>query len=119
MYLGSSGALGTLIRFTARDNVLAAGIGGDAFGPGNSAIAHYAPGGAFFANVLINSGNGSGYPAGNFFPSSMTAVGFTNAAGGDYTLTSSSTFKRAGTDGLDPGADLAAVLAATRNVIVP
>ncbi len=51
----------------------------------------------------------SDYPAGNFFPTSATAVDFVNyngGNGGDYHLQSTSPYKNAGTDGLDLGADI-------------
>lgn len=55
------------------------------------------------------------YPAGNFFPVSMSTVDFVNYAhgnGGNYRLSNSSQYKNAGTDGKDLGADIVAVEAA-------
>lgn len=57
----------------------------------------------------------SEYPAGNFFPPSMTSVDFVNYAngnGGDYRLAGSSRYKNLGTDGKDIGADIDAIDAA-------
>jgi hypothetical protein len=93
---------------------------GDAIGVGINALAAYAPGGQAYANVMIQNGNGfAGYPANNFYPSTNGNVGFTSAASGDFSLTASSLYHAAGTDGLDPGANMAALNAATANVIVP
>jgi hypothetical protein len=51
----------------------------------------------------------SAWPAGNYFPATPAAVGFTNynnGNGGNYQLLSSSPYKNAGTDGKDLGADI-------------
>jgi hypothetical protein len=58
----------------------------------------------------------SSWPLGNYYPSSMTAVGFTsynNGNGGNYQLTSSSPYINKGTDGKNIGADIAAINQAT------
>lgn len=55
-------------------------------------------------------------PPGNLFPKSIAAVGF---ASDGMTLSPSSPFKGRGTDGKDIGADVAAVKAATANVVQP
>ena len=60
----------------------------------------------------------SKWPAGQFFPANVTAVGFVNFSngnGGDYHLTAASPYKNAGTDGKDLGADINLILAATAN----
>ena len=61
----------------------------------------------------------SAWPAHNFFPATVAAVQFVNyknSNGGDYTLRSTSPYKRAGSDGKDLGADVAAVNAAIAGV---
>jgi hypothetical protein len=71
----------------------------------------------FNGNVFIGGTNT--WPAGNYFPSSPTAVGFTSLNGlngGDYTLLPASSYKNKATDGKDPGADVAAVNTATAGV---
>lgn len=82
------------------------------------------PGGYTFAgNILVSGSWGTSYPpskwpAGQFFPTSATAIDFVNfngGVGGDYTLALSSPYKNAGTDGKDPGADVAAINAAIAN----
>ena len=54
-----------------------------------------------------------------FFPKDWKAVGFVDyrdGAGGDYHLSPSSRYRKAGLDGKDVGADIDAVLAATKGV---
>ena len=56
---------------------------------------------------------------GQFFPKDWKAVGFVdfrNGDGGDYHLSPSSHYRKAGSDGKDIGADIDAVLAATKGV---
>ncbi|PYP98841.1 MAG: hypothetical protein DMD38_00120, partial [Gemmatimonadetes bacterium] len=75
----------------------------------------YMPGYVFAGNAVIG-GAAASYPIGNFFPATLDAVGFVNAAGGDYRLAASSPYKGQATDGTDPGADITAVLTATSGV---
>src|SRR2546427_11300855 len=53
------------------------------------------------------------WPAGNFFPASLDAVGFVNRTGGGYHLSATSPYRNAGTDGKDLGADIDAPNEAT------
>lgn len=91
------------------------GFGGTGTGPGTSTLAtHYiAP--VFTSNGLIASPcpDYCHYPAGNFFPVSVSAVGFVNQPGGNYALLPTSPYKNAGTDGKDLGADIDALTLAT------
>jgi hypothetical protein len=48
--------------------------------------------------VLIGASPGL-YPAGNFFPANLAGVGFTNPAGPDYRLLSSSGYANAAVGG--------------------
>jgi Putative Ig domain len=70
---------------------------------------------SFTGDALIGSPSTyppSAWPSGNFFPANTNAVAFMNyngGNGGDYQLQSSSPYKGAGTDGLDLGADIAAL----------
>lgn len=95
------------------------GVNGDGGYAGTAALDHYFPGWAFQENVLAGtpSGNQSLYPATTLFPSSMSDVGFVNYSAGDYHLTLSSSYKNAGTDGKDIGADIDALQAAAACVI--
>ena len=70
------------------------------------------------ANVLILA-SAVGYPLGNFFPSTLSGVGFTNAASLDFHLSASSLYKGKATDGRDPGANVDGVNAASAGVVVP
>ncbi|HZV71868.1 MAG TPA: T9SS type A sorting domain-containing protein [Saprospiraceae bacterium] len=62
-------------------------------------------------NVDIG-GSATNYPAGNFFPPNIVAVGFVDYAGGDYRLSSTSPYKNAGNDGKDLGADIDSIITA-------
>ncbi len=84
------------------------GIMGSGFGVGNTTLNYYFPLSAFSKNVLV-AGPSSVYPAGNFFPASMSEIGFVDYAGGNYRLVSSSPYKNGGTDGRDIGADIDAI----------
>jgi hypothetical protein len=73
-------------------------------GEGTAALNAHFTNWIFTKNVIVNA-RAAAYPAGNFFPTSNTAV-FTNYSGGDYTLAVGSPYKAAGTDGADIGANL-------------
>jgi len=109
-------------RLTFRDNIVGGGQYG-VKGPGlgtAAALSAFMPTGGFWANVLtLAPGNTSGYPAGTYFPSSVSAVGFVSPSSLDYHLTSSSAYRNKGTDLLHPGADVDAVNSYTAGVIVP
>jgi hypothetical protein len=82
------------------------GIWGDGLGgPATTTLSTYFTSWTVTNNVIWG-GSGSGYPAGNQFPASLSAVGFVNPAGGDYHLSGSSPYLTAGTSGSRPGADL-------------
>lgn len=86
------------------------GIFGSGSGIGKPSIAKYFPGGVITGNVIAKERNAPGsaeslYPAGNFFPESMQAVGFVDYEKGNYRLRSDSRF-RAKAGGADPGANL-------------
>jgi len=68
----------------------------------------------FTKNAIIGAGNNSSnYNGLNcFFPSTVSAVGFSNYNSGDYHLNTTSPYKNAGTDGKDLGADIDALAAA-------
>ncbi len=88
------------------------GFFGSNDGEGSGAIAHYFPGAVFTSNVIVSGYSYSGY-SGNFFPSSMNAVGFTDPPNGDYSLAPGSSYKGKGTDGKDIGVDWNALINAT------
>jgi hypothetical protein len=96
------------------------GLAGSDFGEGLNALqAYLAPGYRVERNVLIGPNNGTVYPAHNFFPRAIGEVGFVNFAAGNYRLAARSRYRGAGTDGRDPGADLDAIEAATKGVVLP
>src|SRR5262249_4265100 len=94
-------------RFVFRNN-----IGGNASynlqaPAGNGALAltrYLGPGFIFAGNVIV--GSSQGMPNGNSYPATVDQVGFTNLAGGDLSLSSSSPYLKSGIGGTTPGADL-------------
>jgi hypothetical protein len=84
------------------------GIMGGNSSPGNGAIAMYFPLGQF-RNGVFAGADPSVYPAGNFYPASMSTVGFVDLAGGNYRLALTSLYRRAATDGTDVGCDFDAL----------
>ena len=103
-------------RFDFNDNLVSVGsygFIGAGTGPGIATLTTFFTNYTFTKNALIGDDFGGGlYPAGNFSPLTPAAVGFVNYAGGNYTLSSGSTFRNAASDGKDLGADIAAVVAA-------
>jgi len=95
-----------------------AGIFGSGSSPGNASIERYFPMSVIIANLIIG-GESSRYPAANFFPVALASVGFVDVAQGDYRLAAKSPYKGRGSDGKDPGADIGALLAATRDTLGP
>ncbi len=93
-------------------NTATYGIIGDAAGEGNGSLATYFPGSSFAGNLFVACTLVNSYPAQNFFPAAWSAVGFTDLAGGNYRLASTSPYKNKATDAKDPGADIDALTAA-------
>lgn len=105
---------------TVRDNLWHGGLYG-VLGDnllGGPAIRYYMPDGIFVGNVMVYASGGSGYPSGNYFPATVAPIGFVDFATGDFHLNSSSPYKAKASDGTDPGANVDAVLAATRTAVV-
>jgi len=93
------------------------GIFGANMSSGLLTINAYWPGGIVSRNILAG-GPASKYPAGNFFPTvAAWQSEFVNYAGGDYHLLPTSSYKNAGTDGTDLGADIDGVNAAVASAI--
>lgn len=84
------------------------GVIGDGSVSGSTTIDKYMPDGVFKKNVIIN-GKATAYPKKNFFPSSIDEVGFVDPAAGDFRLTPSSPYRKAGTKDRDIGADIDAI----------
>ena len=108
------------VRFTYRNNLTPHnqyGVAGDNYyGNPAGALSTYFPGVVFLKNIL-QGGTASRYPANNYFPATMSDVGFVNYAGGDYRLASTSPYNDQGTDGKDVGADIDAINTVTAGVI--
>jgi len=74
------------------------------------------PGGVFRKNLISGVIEGD-YPPQNFYPSSIDKARFVYRSDGNYRLSSSSPYRKAGTDGKDIGADINAIEAATAGVV--
>jgi len=73
---------------------------------------------AYFTDVLFQKnalpgGVSTDYPANNFFPASISGVGFVDMSNLNYGLSSFSPYKSAGSDGLDLGANIDEIAAAS------
>jgi hypothetical protein len=77
------------------------GVFGSGLGEGTRALDYYARGGVFTKNALVAAPS-SLYPAGNLFPTSLSAAGL----GTDYLLSATSSLLHAATDGTMMGADV-------------
>ncbi len=92
----------------------------------NAAMLVYLPGAVFTKNIITGqrsstdtrdwSSNYSSYP-GNYFPKSITDIGFVDAAAADYRLSSTSLYKAKASDGKDVGADIDVINTTTSGVI--
>jgi hypothetical protein len=102
------------VRFVYRNNISRHneyGIFGSGSGIGNPSITQYFPGSVVTGNVIVREVNAprnveSLYPAGNFFPESLQAVGFVDYERGNYRLRPDSRFRAPATGGAAPGANL-------------
>jgi hypothetical protein len=111
-------AAGATQQFQFVDNIVTHatyGIKSDDAGDGIPSLDLHMPGWRFAGNVVIGAPSAS-FPADNFYPASLGAVGFVDAAAGDYRLASTSPYKSQATDGTDPGADFTALLFWTNGV---
>ena len=75
---------------------------------------------AFDRNVVIGIDPefAAWHPQSSWYPFTMGEVGFTNASGGDYSLSPSSPYRGKGWNGADPGADMAGLRRATNGVVM-
>jgi len=107
-------------RFKYQDNIFSAGtygFAGTGEAEGNAVLAAYYTNYTLSYNAIIGSASTGTYPANNFFPANTGAVGFTNYAGGDYSLTGASPYHNAASDGTDIGCDIAALNTAIAGVV--
>ena len=115
------GALPVLPRFVAHSNVIAHGnygIKGNSFGEGTATLNHYATGSLVKNNAIVGGGVASAYPTNNFFPATLSSIGFVDVASGNYRLSTSSPYRGKGYDGREIGADMNQIDALTRNAVV-
>jgi hypothetical protein len=74
-------------------------------GPGNNTIQAYFPGSQFIDNIIAGANPGL-YPAGNYYPATLGAVGFADMAGHNYALSAGSPYAQGATDGTAVGCDV-------------
>jgi polygalacturonase len=101
-----------------KNNIASRPIRGDSKADGTASLNAYAPGAVVSRNV-ISGAAATAYPAGNYYPASISAVRFVDEFGGNYTLAADSPYRGLATDGKDIGADIAAVTAATAGAVTP
>ena len=114
--LGSS-----MTNISIRDNVMhggAYGVKGDSRGSGTGSLTTYMPGGTFSGNVL-SIPSATGYPTGNFYPTTVAGMGLIDVANGNVQLSATSPYRNKATDGRDPGADYPSLVSLIAGVIVP
>jgi hypothetical protein len=115
------GGLPALPRFVAHSNVLAhgnSGIKGDSYAEGTATLNVYTTGALVTNNAIADGGSALTYPANNFFPTTLSNVGFVDASSGNYRLSASSPYLGKGYDGRDIGPDMNQLDALTRNAVV-
>ena len=95
------------------------GIWGSGLVAGIASLTKFASGNwAVNRNVFIGGiAYQASYPYGNYYPNSVSEVGFIDYAGKNFQLSAQSPYRGAGTDGLDIGANVVAVRTATLNVL--
>jgi hypothetical protein len=85
------------------------GVAGNGTGIGAASLAAWVIGGSFTNNALIG-GSAQQYPAGNAFPSSLSAVGFLGTTMNNLLLLATSPLKALSNDGMDVGANDSQIL---------
>jgi hypothetical protein len=104
--------------FHVTNNIMSYGTNGvqsfACIGGQTTVFAHYTTNSIFKGNIVQGATEAQQalFDSGNFYPKTMEAISFTdyhNAAGGDYSLSSASHYRKRGTDGKDIGADAALV----------
>jgi len=94
------------------------GVKGSGTTEGTATLSTWAPGYLFTNNAIIAGGTATGYPANNYFAAAISNLGFVNATGGDYRLSTSSPYLNKGYDGRDIGADVNGMNSRTASVVV-
>lgn len=104
-------------QFQFTNNIMpgnAYGVMGDGSAPGNNTLATWFPAVNILRNAIAALSTPWTFPAGNFYPSSLSEMGFVNLSGGNYRLAATSIYKNAGTDGKDLGANIDNINAAAK-----
>jgi hypothetical protein len=100
--------------FVFRGNIMPHGkwgVKGTARATGLGTLTYYFPDAVFSNNVLYGAVvNPAIYPSSNYFPSTMTEIGFADATAGKYTLTLSSPYHGTGVGGQDPGVTISSMI---------
>lgn len=84
------------------------GISGSGTGVGTASLTRYFPDAVVRRNVIVG-GKAAQYPSDNFFPDTLGEAGLTAPAAGALRMQLGRLYAKKATDGLDPGADLAAL----------
>jgi len=109
------------IGFAFEDNVALhndTGIAGSGTASGRESLDRYFPAASVRGNVLIG-GDPSRYPSNNFFPVSLDAAGFVAGVDGSYQPRRPYRYARQGSDGLDVGADVEALIQMAARIASP
>jgi len=112
------GDRGPHTRFVFENNIALLneyGIHGSGAGTGTPALDKFFPGFVVRRNLLIG-GDASKYPRDNFFPETLSDVGVIEQTVDAYRVTLAARYAGTATDGLDPGADIAALRSIIRRV---
>jgi hypothetical protein len=99
--------------FTFTNNIIpdnAWAVMGGGQSEGNGTLAAFFPGAVFQRNIIIGASSQL-YPAGNYFPATLSQVGFVDPSG-NFRLSASSPYINSATDGGAIGADIPAIDAA-------
>ncbi len=110
-----------MIRLAFRDNIIGGGVNGmkgSGVTAGTVSLNTFAPSARFTNNVITLSST-TGYPTGNYYPTALASIFFSALTSFDFHLIAGSAYKEKATDGVDPGANVDAVLSAIAGVIVP
>ena len=98
--------------FTNNIDFSSSGIASGVTQVGTASLNYCAPGATVRGNVIGGDPASYPFPAGNFMAASLAAVGFVDAANGNYRLSPSSPYAKAATDGQDAGINADAIAAA-------
>ena len=109
------------VRLSIRDNIMGGGlygVKGPGLGSGSATTSIFMARQNFVSNVIVLA-SATGYPTANWYPSTVSTVGFVNAPTAVFKLLSSSPYRLQGTDNHDVGANVESITRATVGVIVP